>query len=136
MSASRIRVSRLQGLCDPFECSPWLCMGEITRELVTQCLTQDDLRDAPFGMDLETQVDLTPADHARRIAWLVRNGWSDAILVDLGVPGWTDPAHWPIEDGNHRFAAAIFRGDLHIAAEVSGAVDQIRKLLGKAAARV
>jgi hypothetical protein len=128
-----IGVLRLRALCDPFESSPWLTLGEVTPALVTQALEEGGLIDRPFETDLESQVMLTPSDHARRIAYFVRHGWNDPILVELGVPGLTDAGHWPIEDGNHRFAAAIYRNDLHIAAEVSGEVRRIRKALGKEA---
>jgi hypothetical protein len=130
-----IEVLRLRALCDPFESSPWLTLGDVTPALVTQALEEGVLLGRPFETDLESQVALTPSDHARRIAWLVRYGWDDPILVELGVPGLTDAGHWPIEDGNHRFAAAIYRNDTHIRAEVSGEVRRIRQTLGKAAVR-
>jgi hypothetical protein len=48
----------------------------------------------------------------------------------VGIPhlGYYGPA-WPITDGNHRFYAAILRGDETILACVSGCVETANELL-------
>jgi hypothetical protein len=61
-------------------------------------------------MDLESQLALTPDD--------------------LGVPGLTGADHWAIGDGNHRFAAALYRGDERIVADITGEERRIVELLG------
>ena len=73
---------------------------------------------------------MTLREHAARVAWFVMHGWPDAIQIDVGVPALGCVVKWPVVDGNHRFAAAIYRGDPHIEAEVSGEVRYARELLG------
>lgn len=53
-------------------------------------------------------------DHAGRIRWLIENGWSDPIKIDLTC------YIWPIVDGNHRLAAAFFQNHKTIKAIVTG----------------
>lgn len=70
-------------------------------------------------------------DHAGRIAYLVRNRASDPISIDVGCPalGYWGPK-WMVVDGNHRLAAAIYRGDLTISALVDGQLDWALELFG------
>jgi hypothetical protein len=35
------------------------------------------------------------------------HGWTDAIEVDVGVPALRCHVDWPVQEGNHRLAAAI-----------------------------
>lgn len=70
-------------------------------------------------------------DHAARIAYLVENPATDPIAIDVGVPalGYWGPS-WMITDGNHRLAAAIYRGDATILALVDGQMDHAFELFG------
>lgn len=70
-------------------------------------------------------------DHAARIAYLVENPATDPIAIDVGVPalGYWGPS-WMITDGNHRLAAAIYRGDATISALVDGQMDHAFELFG------
>lgn len=70
-------------------------------------------------------------DHAGRIAYLVKNPASDPIWIDVGCPalGYWGPS-WMVTDGNHRLAAAIYRGDETIAALVDGQLDHAFDLFG------
>jgi hypothetical protein len=68
--------------------------------------------------------------HSERIAYLVRNGWNDPIELDIGVPGLGCYVDWPVMEGNHRLAAAIYRHDEYILAKVSGDIDYGFKLFG------
>jgi len=70
-------------------------------------------------------------EHIARIAWFVVHGWNDPIHIDVGVPSLGCYPAWPLEDGNHRFAAAIVRGDRVIPTDMSGAVSEIQKFLWK-----
>jgi hypothetical protein len=70
------------------------------------------------------------AYHAGRIAHLVINGWNDPIDIDVGVPVLSFTPTWLVPDGNHRLAAAIFRDDEFIAADVSGDIDLAFELFG------
>lgn len=70
------------------------------------------------------------AEHWTRIEAFMLGGWNDPISVDVGIPhmGYYGPA-WPITDGNHRFYAAILRGDEWIDACASGCVETANELL-------
>jgi hypothetical protein len=74
-----------------------------------------------------------PTRHAARIAWLMKMGWHDPIVIDVGVPElpqFGPPPRWIIQDGNHRFYAAVMLGHETIRAEVSGSVNHAKRLLG------
>lgn len=76
------------------------------------------------------EPDGTRAKHAQRVAYLVVHGWDDAIEIDVGVPSIPgDTVDFPTWDGNHRLAAAIFRGDEYIEAGFSGDEELIEELL-------
>lgn len=72
-------------------------------------------------------------DHAGRIAYLVLNRASDPISIDVGIPsmGYDGP-EWGVSDGNHRLAAAIFRGDDTILADIDGEIEWIAECFGLA----
>lgn len=61
--------------------------------------------------------------HIERVAFLAEHGWTGALDIDVGVPSMGCFPTWPILDGNHRHAAAIFRGDLEIEVSVGGDID-------------
>ena len=67
--------------------------------------------------------------HVQRVAWLVVNGWDDAISVDVGVPSLGYYVEWLVVDGNHRLAAAIYRGDLGILTSPAGDMDLYAEFL-------
>lgn len=68
-------------------------------------------------------------DHEMRVAWLVTHGWTDAIEIDVGIPALNHHVLHPVQDGNHRVAAAVFKGDSHILASCGGEVDLIEQLV-------
>lgn len=57
----------------------------------------------------------TALEHCGRVRFLARQGWLDAIQIDVGVPslGYSGP-EWPVTDGNHRLWASILRGEAFI----------------------
>lgn len=63
--------------------------------------------------------------HEVRIAWFVANGWKDPILIDVGIPGFSN---FYVDDGNHRLAAALIRGDETITANIQGAMSLIEEI--------
>lgn len=65
--------------------------------------------------------------HVARVAYLAAHGWKDPIEVDVGIPSMGYFPAWPIQDGNHRFAAALIMGDKWIWADAQGEVDEIQR---------
>ena len=103
---------------DPFDNEVW--GAPVTRADVRQALQEGRLAHAPGGQD-----------HAARIAYLVEHPASEPVTIDVGVPSLGCVVQWPIVDGNHRLAAALYREDGSILAEVSGEVDYARCLFGE-----
>lgn len=118
----KISVSDLAYWCDPFEHAVWF--RRVRRSDVTKALCAGRLNGhrKTFAAD-------SISGNAARIAWFVTHGWKDAISVDVGVPSLGFFPSWLIEDGNHRFAAAVYRGDNLILAEISGETAYGRRLL-------
>jgi hypothetical protein len=58
-------------------------------------------------------------NHIERVADLVTNPNYEPISIDVGIEGMTKTS-WPIVDGNHRLAAALYRGDESILVNFSG----------------
>jgi hypothetical protein len=68
--------------------------------------------------------------HVWRIAYLVEYGWNDAIEIDVGCPVLGYYPNWMIEDGNHRYCAAIVRSQETILAQVAGQISYAEELFG------
>lgn len=105
-----ISLDRLARLCDPFETSPWAT--PVSREAVQRAIETGRLVSAPLPGN--------EGDHAGRIAYLVVNPADDPIDLDVGVPELGCDVDWPVVDGNHRLAAALFREDRDIAVTWAG----------------
>lgn len=121
-------LARLTRVCNPFLDNPWL--QPVTKKAVATALIAGELE--PRSYQTIRQHSDTLQFHIARIAYLVVNGWQEAIDLDIGcelmpVSYWRLPEH-PVVDGNHRLAAAIFRKDRFISATVSGDVDLAFKL--------
>lgn len=101
---------------------PWGC--EITKEDVQKCIAANTLLDHNTTWHLDNY-----RENARRIAYLANVGWTDPISVDVGIPDAGFTPVWPIDDGNHRLAAAILQGRPYIEAHISGQTDIIEELV-------
>jgi hypothetical protein len=108
---------------DPFK----HCVWEGMREPITQHEVQSKIQDGCLRSELHH---FSRSDHAARIAYLVVNKSHDPIIIDVGCPSLGFIEEWIILDGNHRLAAAFYRGDEVIRASISGEVDYATKLLG------
>lgn len=105
----------------PYATPPWPDSDGFSMRLVKRCLDSQTLNDTPWNPDDPRLPDnLSPArHHAARVAWFVRNGWHDLPCFHFSNTWGT----WPILDGNHRFAAAIFARDTDILVSVDGWLD-------------
>ena len=68
------------------------------------------------------------SDPAGRVAYLVVHKAEDPIEIDVGQAD--SFAEWFITDGNHRFAAALLRGDQEILCSISGCPEYIEHFFG------
>lgn len=127
-----IRVSLLASLNDPFG-PVWHTRDrrrrQITRRQVRDCIALQQFEAAAYRPEID-RYSWTLDQHAQRVAHLCVVGWSDPISIDVGVPGLGCNVDWFVEDGNHRLAAAIVRGDSHILAVVSGSLNFAAELFG------
>jgi hypothetical protein len=104
-------------LCNPFKKSCWYGLEKpITREEVKACIESGY---APATIR---------GGHIRKIADFVQNGWENPIQIDVGVPALHCNPKWPVTDGNHRLAAAIYRKNPEISAEISGDIEHAKSL--------
>jgi len=121
---------------NPLEAPPWPDLRvELDPVMVDQAYC--DLLSGRVDPDRYSQPldDLDYPDgrhHAGRIAWLALNGWEDTISIDATD---IDRGLWPVTDGNHRLAAAVYLGDISIEAEVCGFEADIIRHFGEDVAR-
>lgn len=126
MTAGAVSLAAVLQIANPLHTSPWNC-PPVTPEDVLMALAANHLIDQPVAPGADG------GDHAARVAWFIRHGWTAPIQIDVGVPSIGHAVLWPIEDGNHRLMAAAMRGDVQILAEISGEVAHIEHLFGKIA---
>ena len=132
----RISLARLQAHCDPFVSGVW-DDKPLSRLAITRCLNakqyETEFYDPPIvwrGLGPYK----TRGWHNRRVAYLVANPDITPIEIDVGVPevsGMLGRVPWFVQDGNHRLAAAIYRGDSYIEATVAGSVRYAESLFGR-----
>lgn len=117
-----IPLAKVRKLADPLETTPWVCIP-FGRKEIAKSLKARLFESKPVPDDT---VNCWP--HINRIAYLVCHGWSDPIVISVGV--FNAELSWPIIDGNHRLAAAIYRRDKQILVSVDGSLERARKLFG------
>ena len=113
-------VNRLKKLRDfnPFRCQPW--RGHIVK-----------MSDVKLALDAGRLVSVqTNTDHAGRIAYFVVHESADPISIDVGIPAMQYFVDIPLDDGNHRMAAAIYAKRLFISASVAGQMNYDKELFG------
>lgn len=118
----RIPLTTLLEYCDPTLDDPWSC-GRISREDVLDVAEFLD-RSQPKPAEYDPELYDSYEYNIERIAQFYRYGWESTskdyspITVDIGLAGYTP--NYIIVDGNHRVAAAKFRGDQWIEVEIVG----------------
>jgi len=124
-----IPVLRLKEYCNPFVCNPWTDR-RLTRAAIATSIRNGRLNEKPLPEPSVMKKPEPHSDHVGRIAYFAVNGWADAIQIDVGIPSLGCHIDWMITDGNHRFAAAMYRGDHTILAQVSGCLEYALHLFG------
>lgn len=110
-------IAKLRKLCDPLKDTPWVCLPFGRREIA------ESLKVGLFESRPVADYTINCWPHVNRIAYFVRNGWSDPIEISVGVLAMGAYVEWPVVDGNHRLAAAIYRGDKTILATLDGSLE-------------
>lgn len=135
-------VKVLQQWVDPFANPQWQDFfywegdeSKGLRGLVQECLASGTYVEDSYSALMQGEWGLTlPVDarwHAARIAHLMRFGWSDALTLNVDVVDRGTAPRARLEDGNHRFAAAILLEHEFVNIDVLGDACHARLLLGE-----
>lgn len=122
--ATWVDITKLREVCDPYLSNLW-GVGFITQEAISTAVSEGRLNGTPFKSLFFDGW--TFQQHVERVAYLVVHPSDAPIEVDVGIPSLGCHVDWPVTDGNHRLAAAIYRGDEKIRAEVGGALSEVKK---------
>lgn len=95
----------VRNLPNPIKKSPWSGFDYIPLKVISSSLSKRDLL---HPKDVIRNINCSRRDHARRIAYLIIYPDNKPITI------FKRETKWPIKDGNHRLAAAIYRGDKYI----------------------
>jgi len=117
-----IPLSSLTKKCNPFVSACWHFVEPILEAEVADAIQNSLLLSPEKECENREQ-------HIQRIAWFVVNGWNDCISIDVGVPALGCYVDWPVVDGNHRLAAAIYREDVFITSYCSGDTTTLKQLM-------
>lgn len=120
----RFSVAKLRRVCDPFRGACWVD-PHLTQREVRACLKAGILLERSYSAAGEWNW--TREQHAARVAYLVVHPDPTPIEVDVGIPSLGCHVDWPVTDGNHRLAAAIYRRDPFILVDAAGACDIIER---------
>lgn len=116
VAAMNVPVKNLVRDVDVFEDGKEFFGWQVSREAVADALAQG-------------KASIAGEDHAAKVAYLVKNGWHDPICINLGCDD-VEPPKWPVFNGNHRVAAALFMGKSTVFALVKGSGERMDTLLG------
>lgn len=118
----------LDQIDDPF--GRWDVFKPVTQEMVMEAVLDGSYAQVSDSYSHGTRSGVqSTAWHAKRIAWLMNNGWDAPIDIDVGIPS-VGYNPYILTDGHHRLCAAIMTGETEIKAQVSGAIDYALKLFG------
>ncbi len=106
---------------------PW--GAGVTEAGVKVALTTGKLQSTPVECRGIYAPPEAASEHEARIAWFVKHGWNDRIQLDVGAPDLGCHIDWIVIDGNHRLAAAIYRGDQIIDCTIGGDLRYADELL-------
>jgi len=94
----------------------WECGGIIKKKDIKLAIAKKDFIDS-YATDSDKNSFWSLEDHIKRIAYLVVHPSNEPLELDFSLEG----AY--LLDGNHRFAAAIYRNEPFVIVEVSGFID-------------
>jgi hypothetical protein len=94
----------------------------VTTKMVKEMLENNKFNETPYFGN-------TAGQHAKRIAYFIKNGWKDSITLMVGIPEMRDCLPY-IGDGYHRLAAAILRNDEYIDVGIDGSLKYAEDLFG------
>lgn len=130
-----VNVKKLKRLANPF--NAWCEIKKpITKKEIMQCLAENKeesvFTELVISIENKNKENIRKCreNHIKKIAYFVKHGFNAPILLDVGIPeigAGFNVEHY-IEDGNHRFAAAIIRQDETINCKISGSYNFMKEL--------
>jgi hypothetical protein len=112
-----VPIERL-AFTSPFEAAPWFDGQGVTLEGVQRHIVGQTLEATPYpGFSYYVTSEWNTERHEARIAYLVQNPSSSPIEVEFID---AEQAILEMQDGWHRLAAALVRGDENISINVGG----------------
>lgn len=112
---------------NPLTTPPWGCDYITRREISAAILKARWILGQYNDIIIQSDGFWTKQDHIDRIATLAHFGWRKSLNIWVGD---SRPLIWPIEDGNHRVAAAIFLKKETIRACISGDLEYASAIFG------
>lgn len=124
-----ISVDNLKEHCNPFNGCWHDLLNPIKKSEVRKCISNGTqiLTDTSFSV-LGPYPKNHRQRHIQKIAWFVVNGWTEPIHIDVGIPELGARNSYIVDDGNHRFAAAIYRKDKEIRSYISGSIGYAKSI--------
>lgn len=133
-----VRTSQVAKLANPFE-GCWNLSKPVTLAEVKRCLADGNPQlHESFAHDTVSATEVVEESvrrrmHIEKIAWFVLNGFHQPLNLDVGVPFLGYHVDYPVLDGNHRLASAIYRfvcsgEDLEIPLLIDGSIDYAQEL--------
>lgn len=117
-----IPVEIIKEFVNPFEEPVW--NGEVLSDKMIEHSTP--IAEYYLNLGDDNRKEWTIEQHAGRVKYLVENGWDNPIILDVGVPS-LNYYNKMLLDGNHRFAASIFKKEKTIIAELNGEIEPYSK---------
>jgi hypothetical protein len=113
---STVCVQSILDLYDPTVSPPWNTSDDLTLDMVLDAIDEGRYQELP----IEASEYGSAMKHAERIAYLFEHKHLDPLSVELPSGAFFGS---PFDDGNHRFYAAVLRGDETVNITFSGFID-------------
>lgn len=119
-----VSVEKLANIYNPLLNPPWRESVNWDKPIYKEEILELAKTNLPRPQEYNSFQPESREDHIKRIAYYVKHGWGEgAIKLNFN---WGD---WPIDDGNHRFLAAIIREDKFILANWEGSRAKLKSFI-------
>lgn len=130
LSHHNLNLATVMNYANPFN-GCWMELEKpITKEEVAECIKNghQELVVTPIWTEVafnpsKWPKELVRENHIKKIAYFATNDIETPIQIDVGIPSMGAYVDYIVDDGNHRLAGAIYKGDLTIKAKISGDIN-------------
>lgn len=129
-----LNLKTVMGLANPFN-GCWMELeSPITKEEVEECIKngKQELVETPIWTEVvfnktKWPKELVRENHIKKIAYFATQEIESPIHIDVGIPSMGAYVDYIVDDGNHRLAGAIYKGDTTIKAKISGDINYAKE---------